>query len=515
MADYVELDEQDEPLILKNGQEMLDAEQRRVMRELLKINPIYNSDYKWTEMAMGELFADVYRPNTLYCPEAKSWFIYDGTRWKRDTESLETMDRLMTFTKLLVIYSAQLVGNADYESKVPELEKMVAEYIKFLSKLFDRRARERIIKDAQTAAKVSINTFDRDEYLVNCQNATYDLRTGRGRPHSSKDYLTMITECDCTSVVDVVEFPRWDQFIDEITCGDKELADYLQRALGYSLLGRCKEECMFIAYGKTTRNGKGTLFNTIEKILGDYAKAMPADFICKTRYGDGSYDRPNPMLAGLKGKRFVTLSESDALGKLDEQAIKNFTGADPITTRNLHEKDFTFTPVFKIWLQCNTLPSVIDKSVFASDRLKVIPFNAHFDKDRRDTTLKAQFLVEDARKAIFKWLVDGYGKYRKDGLKEPKIVQEAVSDYELSNDTIQMFVDEQCDLGADYTEGRGNLYNSYKNWCRTNNIFILAMPKFKEAMEKFAKPILVDGNKKWKGIRLKPVTIQLPENSNG
>lgn len=32
-------------------------------------------------------------------------------------------------------------------------------------------------------------------------------------------------------------------------------ADFLQRALGYSMLGMSNEECMFILHGKTTRNG--------------------------------------------------------------------------------------------------------------------------------------------------------------------------------------------------------------------------------------------------------------------
>lgn len=488
---------------LQNGKYFLDDEQARTFSEILKINPFQNAEYKWNEMSMAELFAEIYRPNTLYCPEARSWFTYDGTRWKRDTDGLETMDRLMTFTKLLSIYSNEIDENQ------VDNRSLIAEYKKFLAKLSDRRARERMIKDAQTAARISIENFDKNEYYINCQNGTYNLKTGKFKQHSPEDYLTMITDCNCPTGVDVVDFPRWQTFIEEITCGDVDVADYLQRALGYSLLGSCKEECMFIVYGKTTRNGKGTLFNTIEKILGDYAKAMPADFICKSRYGNGNYDRANPMLAGLKAKRFVTLSESDSLGKLDEQAIKNFTGGDPITTRNLHEKDFTFIPVFKIWLSCNSLPSVLDKSVFASDRLKVIEFNAHFDEAHRDTTLKSQFLTEEAKTAIFKWLIEGYEKYKKVGLKEPAAIRRSVKAYEIANDKVQIFVDEQCELGADYRVTTTDLYNNYKVWCKNNNLFTLPSPQFREQMESHAEKVIIHGTHMWKGLRIKPVTVQL------
>jgi putative DNA primase/helicase len=34
-----------------------------------------------------------------------------------------------------------------------------------------------------------------------------------------------------------VRHERWEQFIDEAMCGDKETAVYLQKALGYSLIG--------------------------------------------------------------------------------------------------------------------------------------------------------------------------------------------------------------------------------------------------------------------------------------
>ena len=71
--------------------------------------------------------------------------------------------------------------------------------------------------------------------------------------------------------------------MDEVTQGDKDKADFLQRALGYSMLGMSNEECMFILHGKTTRNGKSTLLNTIETMLGDYAKVAPVGMICRGR----------------------------------------------------------------------------------------------------------------------------------------------------------------------------------------------------------------------------------------
>ena len=75
---------------------------------------------------------------------------------------------------------------------------------------------------------------------------------------------------------------RWEQFVDEVTCGDKDKAEYLQKALGYSMLGLANEECMFILHGKTTRNGKSTMLSAIHHLLGDYASVSPVSIIMAT-----------------------------------------------------------------------------------------------------------------------------------------------------------------------------------------------------------------------------------------
>ena len=61
--------------------------------------------------------------------------------------------------------------------------------------------------------------------------------------------------------------PRWHSFIKEVMCGDADLADFLQRSLGYALTGDTSQECMFILYGATSRNGKGTAMETFLKII--------------------------------------------------------------------------------------------------------------------------------------------------------------------------------------------------------------------------------------------------------
>ncbi len=490
--------EQSSTFVLKDGRYFLEERQSQIFSTIIKERPHFSSEYRWDELSLGELFAKCYKPFCRYCPEVKEWFAYKTTRWVRDVGSVIVSGYMKEFTKLLNLYCNELPDDTDDEGK-----SIADGYKKFVTKMGDRRVRDRVLRDAQDEAAISIERFDSNPYLVNCQNGTYDLEEGALRPHNPNDFITMITNCYYPQPSQRLEFPRWAEFINEITCGQKDVAKYLQRALGYSLYGVAKEECMFIAYGKTTRNGKGTLFNTIHAVLGDYSGTMPVDFICVSK-GRGSYDRANPMLAGLRGKRFLTLSESDDAGKLNEAEIKNYTGNDPITTRNLHEKAFTYTPQFKMWLSCNTLPTVTDRSLFSSDRVRVIEFNRHFSENERDTTLKSQFLEEDAKAIIFKWLIDGYINYHLHGLNPPKSVVSATGDYEKKNDWVALFIEERCDTSKDTARiGRGELYTAYKSWCTSNGIRYTSCPRFNDAVERFAKTTTYSGIKQWKGITLK------------
>lgn len=334
-----------------------------------------------------------------------------------------------------------------YCKEIPDEDAAKPKYKEFVSKLGNRAPRERILKDAESVKPVRAAVFDAKPYLINCINGTYDLRDFSFREHDWNDFLTMTTNFRHTVSRDV-SCPRWLEFINEVTCGDAETADFLQRALGYTLFGASNEECMFILHGKTTRNGKSTLLSAFHHLLGDYAQVAPVGIICKTKL-EKDYSAPNPVLMKLKGARLVTMSESDESGRLDEQAIKQFTGGEAITGRELYAKPVSFVPQFKMWLSCNTLPTISDKSLFTSERIKVIEFNRHFEEEEQDKSLKTKFQEQDAMSGIFMWAVRGYKRYLWHGLAMPDSMRKVVRNYAKENDLVRMFFDAKCVPASD------------------------------------------------------------------
>ena len=496
---------------LRNGRVIMDEDLSEKMYIIKSYHPEKadetSSGFEWSEMGMANLFGILYNKEARYCAEHKSWYTYCDGAWRKDEGAILVSEKIKDFVRLMILYCGEITDDDIRKS-----------YTAFVNKMGDRRMRDRILKDATGELRISATEFDSNPYLINCLNGTYSLEDFSFRESRWDDFLTMQTNFRHTVRRDI-RCKRWEKFIDEVTQGDKDKADFLQRALGYSMLGMSNEECMFILHGKTTRNGKSTLLNTIETMLGDYAKVVPVGMICR---GDRQKDAEaaSPTLAGLKGKRFVTMSESNEYGKLDEEKIKQFTGGEEISARALYQSAITFKPQFTLWLSCNDLPMVTDKSLFASERIKVIEFNRHFSTEEQDTHLKDELTSQEAMSGIFMWLIRGYIKYKEMGLKMSDSLKKVVIQYERDNDLVLQFLETRCvrvpeDENHSYGEKAKrlikakDLYNAFKIWAKSEGAYVLSARKFNAEMERhpewFDRKSTSSGFVIYWGLKLKEV----------
>ena len=262
-----------------------------LQQTVTNLNPSENDRYPWNDIGNGRLFADVFKAIARFVPERKQWFIYDGTRWVSDAGALKAMELCKALANALMRYALEIHDEHKRKS-----------YIDFCRKWQSRHIRITILCDAQSVYPISMQDFDSDRFLFNCANGTLDLRTNEFREHSADDRLTKITpvEYDPEAVSE-----RFGSFITEIMSGDTEKARFLQKALGYSVSGDTRFECMFFLYGETTRNGKGTLMESILRVMGDYGRAVRPETIA-LKHSVNSQN-PSEDIARLAGIRLATI----------------------------------------------------------------------------------------------------------------------------------------------------------------------------------------------------------------
>src|SRR3954447_3341577 len=231
----------------------------------------------------------------------------------------------------------------------------------------------------------------------------------------------------------------------------------MQRVLGYALTGLTTEHVLIFAWGQGA-NGKGTLFNTASRLLGDYAAVAPADLLLVTQS-----DRHPTDLAMLRGARFVTAQELAPGRPWDEPKLKSLTGGDPVTARFMRQDFFTYQPQFLLCPVGNHKPSLRNVDEAIKRRLRLIPFLQNIPADERDPGLPERLKAEGP--AILRWAVDGCLAWQRDGLAPPPSVVAATDEYLSSEDDLGQWLDERCVVDPKLEKTKASaLFADWKEW---------------------------------------------------
>lgn len=317
----------------------------------------------------------------------------------------------------------------------------------------------------------TIARFDQDIWAAGAPNGLLYLDTGTLYEPSRTHLITM---CLGTAVDVEADCPRWLRFLAEVFNDDKELIEFVQRCIGYSLTGDTSEQKMFLCHGSGA-NGKSVFLETLSLVLGDYAAGTPFATFDADRRTDATND-----LAALKGKRFVTVIESDEDRRLAEARVKAVTGQDAITCRFLYGEFFTYKPTFKLWMAMNHKPIIrgTDRGIWR--RIVLIPFTQNFE-GREDKNL-----ADDLRgelPGILNWAAQGLRRWRSDGLGTARVVVQATEEYRRESDLVGQWFEDCAGSSPTAFTPAAEAYTSFRNWCKTYGFREQTQTSFGRAME--------------------------------
>lgn len=422
--------------------------------------------FTYDDTGNAERFMDVYGSLVRYSYINKDFYYYDGKSWKID-DTGEVSKMIDT--------TVDMMKNEKLPTDDEEVEEAFRKHIK--------RSRGNSAKKAmkeQIMHRLSVlpDEFDRDTTLLNTQNGYLNLVNGRLEEHNIDKKFTRIANIEYT---DKIDCPQWQEFVNQIFNNDEDLIRYVQKAVGYSLTGSTREQCMFVLFGNGS-NGKSVFLDTLTYIFGSYATNMQADTIMVRKAGGGA----NTDIARLKGARLVTSSEPNEGVRMDEGLVKQLTGGDKVTARFLYGKEFEFTPEFKLWLATNHKPIIRGTDDGIWRRMNLIPFTVAIPDHKKDKNLKYKLKSESI--GILNWIVDGCLMWQKEGLKRPAIVEEASKEYREEMDVTAAFINDCCERGINKQIKAKDLFVAYKNWAEENGQYAMNSTKFgKEMGNKFNK----------------------------
>ena len=394
------------------------------------------------------------------------WYWYDGRRWVEDSNAIHA--------KQIAKTSAEQIWRQLSEMPPTQSAKSAT---KFALEANKRRSIDNAVALALSEPLLAVRTeeFNSDPWVLNCENGILDLRTFDLRKHHPDDLVTQLANVE----YDPLAFcPKWNVFIKTITCGDKGLAAFLQRSFGLVLSADQSEQAIWIHYG-TGSNGKGTLLSVVMDVLGHYAgPGNVGSFVNKKQEGDRSR-----AVASMVGKRLIFAQETDDGCRLSEQAVKEFTGSDPVAYRRLYQEEAITFPTWHIHLAVNERPQIRGTDNGIWRRVKLVPWNHRFsgEDQRKREDIHAEFMEE--RSGILNWLLMGLTDWRMRGLQEPESVKVAINEYREESDTIAAWIADECHIHPQAVTRATELYTAYREWCRRTGHRAFTQNKFGRELE--------------------------------
>ncbi|MBN8279062.1 MAG: hypothetical protein J0M16_00450 [Gammaproteobacteria bacterium] len=457
-------DERTRPL---TRQELADAE-----AALAEVNATLAAHSDLSEDGLAVGFART-RENFRYVAAEATWKQWTGSLWG-DDKTLSVYTKIREFVR----------WRAQHETDSEKVKKDLKQ-AKTISAI------ERLLRsDPRYAA--TIDQWDRDPWQLNTPGGLVNLRTGSLGPSDREAYCTRIT-----AVTPQGECPLWRRFLNDVTEGDQELIDFLQRLFGYALTGSVREHTLAFVYG-SGGNGKGVLLGTLMGVFGTYAGTAPSEVFMESRN-----DRHPTELAHLKGHRLIISQEVDQGRRWNESRLKSLTGGDPITARKMRGDPFTFQPAFKLVVAGNHRPRLNSVDEAIRRRLLLIPFSVTVPASRRDPDLAEKLRAEWP--GILNWCVAGCLDYLAQGLCPPDRVRAATDAYLKSQDVMGDWFEANLETGPDYWVSPTDLFSDWRSYMEKFNEGPGKQTEFAERLESrgyFKKKDNARG-RYWAGLRLR------------
>ena len=437
-----------------------------------------NTFFSYDDTGNAERFLKKYEDIVRYNYDNKSFMIYNSRFWQEDSSSI--------IKNLAETVIADMKNEFKFVNDEDQ-EKALLKHIKYTR---NSKGKENMLKELQHKVAITNNELDLDPYLFNVDNGFLDLKEYLFKDHDKNNFFSKIagTEFDPKR-----KCPKWIKFLREIFLEDEELIEFIQKAIGYSLTGSTREQCLFILFGNGL-NGKSVFLEVMSALFGHYAlNIQPGSLMVKNQQG------ANNDIARLKGARFVTTTEPNDGMRFDEGLVKQLTGGDKVTARFLYKNEFEFIPEFKIWMATNHKPIIRGNDDGIWRRLNIIPFDAKVKKINKN--LKEELLEE--LPGILNWALAGLKKYHKDGLEKPEKVKNSISLYKQEMDTIGQFIDE-CIMNLEgYKVGASVVYQTYKNWAIMNGQYVMSGTKFGIEFSKKFEKVSMKGKKFYKNVTVR------------
>ena len=443
-------------------------------------------------------YKDRFRIDSIRC---KNWYEFNGIRWSPSNiiDVLISTEIVELYLSYIQIINSTIEDKDDATAKIKLIYTLVInlQTVGYKSALLHQLS-------------ILFNNYDPDFFdrldtnpnLMGFNNGVYDFSKQLFRKTKANDYISFTTELDYIPI-DNLDTTEMYEFLDKII-SNKDIQLFLLKVLAKAI-SCTRDEKMYFWTGMQGSNGKSTLITLLEMAFGNYT--MPIETSVLTTAKRGNPGAPSPHLIVLKGRRLITMQEPDNDDSINVGVMKQYSGNDTITARDLHKPTIRFKLQAKM-IMCSNFPPIIDSQDGGTKRRIVyIEFTNKFcENPKKPNEFKIDSNIHETLKRlapIFSSLIiDIYSLYLREGMETPKEVSLVTDQFNAENDKYGSFLD-------DFSVDKSNfisiidLYSKFSiKWTEDlPNMKVPNIREFKKALQmRFGRERL---NKKTPGYMIK------------
>ena len=285
-----------------------------------------------------------------------------------------------------------------------------------------------------------------------------------------------------------------DDTLNKLACGDAEIRNLLEEAIGYCFYRKNVFGKAFILVGdgtleKGASNGKSTFLTTVKALLGE-------DNICSLDLAELNQKFQNAELFG----KLANIGDDIDDGYIPNSAIfKKLVTGERIQVQRKGERPFEFNNHAKLLFSANEIPKIKDRGGAIQRRLVIVPFLAHFSKN--DPNFNPHISTELQQPENLEYLIQlGIRGLKRvlenNSFSESDKVKLQLEEFEETNNPLIGFFKENPELEVE-NQTNTSIYSLYTEYCLANNHHPLSKIAFsKQIKQRFNMEIVhkhVDG----------------------
>lgn len=444
------------------------------------------------------------------------WYHYVDHIWKGSEKGVELIRRLSSdIAKLYLQKEIAEIRNIeelgvcshkefDPSCQICQAERRKKQYSTIRMKLKTTAFKNNVMKECQALMfdKDFAKKLDDNKHLIAFKNGVFDTLTQTFREGRMDDYISFCTNVEYTPSMKYNQFACWnelDEFLSRVL-PNPNVRIYFLKHLATCLSGEFQPR--FHIMTGSGSNGKSMIMNLMATAMGDYCYKVNVAMFTQKR---GKVGSAQPEYVRMKGKRFVMMSEPDEGEPLSTGVLKELTGNEKITCRDLFagsKNMIEFDVQAKFHLACNDKPNVNTDDGGTWRRLKVIHFPSKFVHNP-DPSNPNEFMVNESiqRKVLseewaccfMNYLIHLYTEGK--GLRNlvaPPEVEAYTNEYKSESDVITQFmrdyihpVPEPLIEGTSWT----TIATTFEAWKRTHGATNTNVQKLKKKVNELYGPL--------------------------